>query len=120
MKDESSVNLPQDPDGNDSDVVSLLQALQQRVLFLERKIDLLSGQLQERPRREAPPDRPFHKRPYYGSTNAAERPHRHGGEDRHGPKKTGPARAPFYERRPHGRKPGPAKKRLSPKHRDRE
>jgi hypothetical protein len=120
MKDESSITPSPDTDGSDSDVVSLLQDLKRQVLSLERKIDLLSGQMQERPRRESPPDRPFRKRAFYGSAGTSERPHRHGGGERHGPKKGAAAREPFYEKRPHGRKPGPGKKRFPNKRRDRE
>lgn len=117
MKDESSFNPTQDPNGNDGEVIALLQDLQRRVLFLERKIDLLIGHLQDRPCREASPDRMFRKGPY-GSTNAAGRPRRHGGEERQGPKKTDPDHTPFYERRPRGRKKGAAKKRLSSRRRE--
>ena len=41
MKEESTINPSAVPDETDADVVSLLKKMQQQLLFLERKIDLL-------------------------------------------------------------------------------
>jgi hypothetical protein len=124
MKEESSINLAAVSDESDSDVVSLLKKIQQQVLFLEKKIDLLISQSQERPSRErSSPDRPFHKRPFSKPFRSFDHPQRHGkGEYGRSSGERDSAQGRFYERRPHdkSRGPNPKKKPFFFKRKDRE
>ena len=52
------------PDPTGTDVVSLLKRMQQQLLFLEKKIDLLLSQSQER----RSPERPFQKQSFSKSS----------------------------------------------------
>jgi hypothetical protein len=124
MKEESNVNPSAVPDGSDTDVVSLLSKMQQQLLFLERKIDLLISQSQGRPSGEkTSPDRPFRKRPFSKPFRSFDHPQRHGkGEYGHSPRERDSAQGHFYEHRPRekGRGPSPRKKSYSFKQKDRE
>ena len=64
------MRLPVDPNISDlpnpsgADVVSLLERMQQQLLFLGKKIDILIAQSQDKPFRGKPSlERPFRKRP---------------------------------------------------------
>ena len=124
MKEESSNNPSAVPDESNTDVVSLLKRMQQQLLFLERKIDLLISQSKERPSGEkASPDRPFRKRSFSKPFRSFDHPQRHGkGEHGHSPRERDTAQGHFYEHRPHkkGRGPGPGKKPFSFKRKDHE
>ena len=115
MNEESSINPPAVPDESDTDVVSLLKRMQQQLLFLEKKIDLLISQSQERPSGgNVAPDRPFRKRPFSKPFRSFDHPQRHDkGEHGHGPRERDSAQGHFYERRPHDRSRGPNPKRKS-------
>jgi hypothetical protein len=124
MKKESSIKLSEEPDESDPDIASLLGRMQQHLLALERKIDLLIGQSQERPHGgKASPDRPFRKRPFSKPFRSFDRPKRQGkGEYRHGPKERDSDQGHFNERRPHEKSRGsnPRKKPFFFKRKDRE
>jgi hypothetical protein len=124
MKEESSINLAAASDESDDDVVSLLKKLQQQVLFLERKIDMLISQSKERPSREqTSPDRPFRKRPFSKPFRSFDHPQRHGkGEYGRSSGDRDSAQPRFYERRPPQSSRGPSPKKKPPffKRKDRE
>jgi hypothetical protein len=124
MKEELSVNPSPTPDESDTDVVSLLKRMQQQLLFLEKKMDLLISQSQERPSGEkTTPDRNFRKRPFSKPFRSFDHPQRHGkGEYGHSPRERDSAQGHFYERRPRekGRGPNPGKKSYSFRPKDRE
>jgi hypothetical protein len=124
MKEESSNNPSAVPDESNTDVVSLLKRMQQHLLMLERKIDLLISQSQEKPSgQRTSPDRPFRKRPFSKPFRSFDYPRRHGkGEDGHSPRDTDSAPGHFYEHRPHEKSRGrnPKKKAFSYKHKDRQ
>jgi hypothetical protein len=124
MNEDPIINPSAVADQSESDVVSLLKRMQQHLLFLEKKIDLLISQSQERPRREnAPSDRPFRKRPFSKPFRSFDHPQRQGKGER-GPssRERDSAQGPYYERRPHdkNRGPNPKKKPFSFKRKDRE
>jgi hypothetical protein len=124
MKEESNVNPSEVPDKSDTDVASLLKGMQQQLLFLEKKLDLLISQSQGKPSGErASPDRSFRKRPFSKPFRSFDHPQRHGqGERGHNPRERDSAPGHFYERRPgeKGRSPSPRKKSFSFKPKDRE
>ena len=124
MNEESSIHPSAVPDEPDTDVVSLLMRMQQKLLFLERKIDLLISQSQEKPSGEkASPDGPFRKRSFSKPFRSFEHPQRHGkGEHGHSPRERDSAQGHFYERRPREKSRGPSsrKKPFSFKRKDRE
>ena len=124
MNEESSSTPPVTPDGVDTDVVSLLKKMQQQMLFLERKIDLLIRQSQEKqPGEKTFLNRPSQKRPFskqYRSFDHSR--NRSRGEHRHSPRESDSAPMPFYENRPRGKGRGsnPRKKSFSFKLKDKE
>jgi hypothetical protein len=124
MKEDSSNNPAAVSDESDDNVVSLLKKVQQQVLFLERKIDMLISQSKERPSREnSSPDRPFRKRPFSKPFRSFDHPQRHGkGEYGHSSGERDSGQGRFYERRPSekGRGPSPKKKPFFFKRKDRE
>jgi hypothetical protein len=122
MKEESSINPSAAPDETDTDVVSLLKRMQQQLLSLERKIDLLITNSRERSSGETPIDRPFRKRPFSKPFRSFDQPRRHskgGHADR--PRERNSAQGHFYEHRPHekNRGSGPRKNPFSFKPKDR-
>jgi hypothetical protein len=124
MKEESSINLSAAPDESDTDVVSLLKKIQQQVLYLERKIDMLISQSKERPSRETgSADRPFRKKPFSKPFRSFDHPQRHGkGEYGRSSGERDSAQGRFYERRPPktNQGPNPKKKPFFFKRKDRE
>jgi len=65
MNEESPITPSAIPDESDTDIVSLLKKMQQQLHFLEKKIDLLFRQSQERqPGEKTFPNRPSQKRPF--------------------------------------------------------
>ena len=122
MKEESSINPSAAPDETDTDVVSLLKKMQQQLLFLEKKIDLLISNSRERSSGEIPTDRPFRKRPFSKPFRSFDHPRHHGkGEHEHSPRERDSAQGHFYEHRPHekNRGSGPRKRPFSFKPKDR-
>jgi hypothetical protein len=124
MKEESIINPLPVPDESDTDVVSLLKRMQQQLLYLEKKLDLLISQSKERPSGgNASADRPFRKRPYSKPFRSFDHPQRQDkGEQGHGPRDRDSARGHFYERRPgeRSRGPNPKRKPFTFKRKDRE
>jgi len=122
MKEESSINPSAEPDESDADVVSLLKRMQQQLLYLEKKLDLLIRQSHERPSGEkAPPDRPFRKRPFSKPFRSFEHPQRHGkGEHGRSSTERDSAQGHFYEHRPGEKSRSPRKKPSPFKRKDRE
>jgi hypothetical protein len=129
MNEESSVNPSVVPEESDIDVVTLLKRLQQQILSLETKIDLLIGQSKEKLSGEKSSlDRPFRKRPF--SHRSFDQPQRHGrGEYGRTPGERDSARGHIYEHRPsqyehnpskESRNASPGKKPFSSKRKDRE
>ena len=113
MNEESSVNPSTQSDTSDTDVVDLLHKLQQQLLFLERKIDLLISQSQGRPSGDkASTDRPFRKRPFSKPFHSFDHPQHHGkGEHGRSPNDRDSAPGHFYERRPREKGRGPSSKK---------
>ncbi len=69
MSEQFRQNNPVAPPQADQDVLALVKRVQQQISFLEKKIDVLIGQLQERPFQGKPfsrPSRPFGHAPYHG------------------------------------------------------
>jgi hypothetical protein len=124
MNEDPSVRPSTIPERSDTDLVSLLNKMQQQLLFLEKKIDLLISQSQERPSGEkTSQDRPFRKRPFSKPFRSFDQPQRHGkGEHGHSPRERDSAQGHFYERRPGEKKrsTSPKKKPFSFKRKDRE
>ena len=112
MNEESSINPPAAPDGSDTDVVSLLKRMEQRLLLLERQIDLLISQSQEKPSGgNTSSDRPFRKRGFSKPFRSFDRPQRRGkGELGHSPRERDSAQGHFYEHRPGQKSGGPRPK----------
>jgi len=122
MKEESSINPSAAPDETDTDVVSLLKRMQQQLLLLERKIDLLISNSRERSSGETSTDRPFRKRPFSKPFRSFDHPQRHGkGEHAHSPRERDSVQGHFYEHRPHekNRSSSPRKRPFSFKPKDR-
>jgi hypothetical protein len=124
MNEDPSVRPSMIPDRSETDVVSLLNKMQQQLLFLEKKIDLLISQSQGRPSGEkTSQDRPFRKRPFSKPFRSFDHPQHHGkGEHGHNPRERDAAKGHFYERRPGEKSRGPSskKKPFSFKRKDRE
>ena len=113
MKEESSISPSAVPDESETDVVSILKRMQQQLLFLERKIDLLISQSQERPFGEkTSPDKPFQKRPFSKPFRSFDHPQRHGkGGYGRSPRERESAQGQFYERRLREKSRGPNPKK---------
>jgi len=124
MKEESSINPSAVPDESDTDVVSLIKRMQQQLLFLEKKIDLLISQSRGRPSGGKPSsDRPFRERQFPKQFRPFDHPQRHGKREfGDSPKERDSAQGHFYEHRPGGksRGPSPRKKPFPFKRKDRE
>jgi hypothetical protein len=122
MKEESSINPSAVPEETETgtDVVSLLKKMQQQLLLLERKIDLLISNSRERSSGET--STRFRKRSFSKPFHSFD-PQRHGkGERAHSPRERDSAQGHFYEHRPHEKNRGssPRKKPFSFKRNDRE
>jgi hypothetical protein len=124
MNEELNIPPSAIPDGPDTEVFDLLKKMQQQMLFLERKIDLLIRQSQDRQPGERPfSNRPSHKRPFSKQYRPFDHSrHRSRGEHGHNPRESESAPVPFYENRPRGKSRGanPRKKTFSFKRKDKE
>lgn len=109
MSEQFKHNGSLPPASTEQDVIALVKKMQQQLVFLEKKIDILISQSQDRPFRQKPFSRPFrpfgyHRRPEREHENTSEekrfdRP-RHF-EKRHGQDKRGfdQKKKPFYFKR---------------------
>lgn len=124
MNEESSINPSAVSEDSDTDVVSLLKRIQQQVLFLEKKIDLLIGQSQGKSSgAKSSPDRPFQKRSFAKPFRSFDHPqHRSQGEYGRTPGERDSARGHVYEHRPsqNSRSAGAGKKPFALKRKDEE
>jgi len=122
MNEDSSITPPTIPDGLDMDVVSMLKRIQQQLLLLEKKVDLLIGQSQDRRQGEkAFSDRLSKRRPFSKQLRSSDPGrHRSRGDHEYGPRESDSAKGHFYEHRPGGRSHGPShrKKPFSFKRKD--
>jgi hypothetical protein len=125
MKEDTSISPSIIQDESDIDVVSLLKRMQQQLLFLERKIDLLLSRSQEGPSGERTSrNRPFRNGSFSKPFRSFDRSQHGKGEygHGHGPREKGSAQGHFYERRPRekSRGPNPKKNQFPFKRKDRE
>ena len=124
MNEESSLNPPAVPDQPETDLASLLKRMQQQLLLLEKKVDLLLSRSQEKSFEERPSQgRPFGKRPFSKPFRSFDNSSRHGkGERERNPRDRDSAPGHFYERRPQekSRISNPRKKPFVFKRKDRE
>ena len=122
MKEESSIAPSAIANGSDTDVVSLLKKMRQQLLFLERKIDLLISQSQERLHGEKDSsDRLSQKRLFSKQFRSFDHPRRRSrGDHGHGSRESDSAQGHFYEHRPRGKSRGsnPKKKPFPFKRKD--
>jgi len=124
MNEQFNHNPSDVPDQTGTDVVSLLKKMQQQLLFLEKKIDILINQSQEKPFREKlSPKRPFRKRPFSKPLRSFGHSHRQGKEEHErSPRKKDSAQGRHSEHRQRDEDRGfsPKKKPFSYKRKDRE
>jgi hypothetical protein len=129
MNEEPSINPSAVPDQSDADIVPLLKRMQQQLSSLEKKIDTLINQSQEKPFREKSfPNRPFRGRSFSKPLRSFDQSQRNGkGEREYGPREHGSrerdaAQGRFYERRQRDKNRGsdPKKKPFFFKRKDRE
>ena len=113
MNEESSITPAPIPAESDTDAVSLLKKMQQQLLFLERKIDLLISQSQERLHAEkSSSNRPSQKRPFSKQFPPFDQQrHRSRGAHGHSPGVSAAAHGHFYENRPRAKSRGPNPKK---------
>jgi hypothetical protein len=123
MKEETKAEPSAAPDQRDTDLVFLLQAVQQQLIQLEKKVDLLIRRSQEKsgekPHHAGSFDRKAFSKPFRSHDHAH---HRDKGEHEHGHRNRDAGPGHFYERRPQGqsRRSNPGKKRFAFKRKDRE
>jgi hypothetical protein len=114
MKEETNDSQPAAPAQPDTDLVSLLHAMQQQLVHLEKKVDQLLSRSQEKSFEERPSHaRSFGRRPVSRPFRSHEHSHPNDKREReHGPRDRDSVPGHFYERRPQekARRPGPKKK----------
>ena len=124
MNEDSIITPSEIPGGLDTDVVSLLKRIQQQLLFLEKKVDLLLSQSQERRHGEKTfSDRPSQRKPFSKQLRSLDHPrHRSRGDHEYGPREGSSVPGHFYENRPRGksRRPNRSKNPFSFKRKDKE
>ena len=124
MKEEPKDSPSAASDQSDTDLVSLLQAMQQQLIHLEKKVDLLVSRSQEKSSEERSPHaRPFGRRPMSKQFRPHEHTHHHDKREReYPPRDKDSVRGHFYERRPQekGRRITPRKKPFAFKRKDEE
>ena len=123
MKEETNADPSAMPDPPDTDLVFLLQAMQQQLLQLEKKVDLLISRSQEKSK-ERPPharsfERKFFSKPFRSHDPSHYRDKR---EREHSPRDRDSVPGHFYEQRPQkqSRRSNPGKKPYAFKRKDRE
>jgi hypothetical protein len=117
QKVDPSVPIP------DTDLVFLLQAMQQQLLQLEKKVDLLISRPQEKFRERPPHVRSFERRSYSKPFRSHDYSHYHDKKEReNSPGDRDSVPGHFYERRPQekGRRSNPGRKPFAFKRKDRE
>ena len=123
MNDESNSKQPEAADQPDNDLFAVLKRMQQQLLQLEKKVDLLIGRSQGKGAEGTfPRDRSFQKKSYSKPFSSFSRPPRRGKEERE-PKhrEKNSASGHFYDRYQHKKGPGKPKNRPSAfKRKDRE
>ena len=124
MNEESNIDPSAVSNQSDTDIVSLLKRMQQQLLSLDRKIDILINQSKEKPFWERPSsDRSFRKRPFSKPLRLFDHSQRRGkGEHEHNPRERDSAQGHYHERRPRQNHRGsnPKKKPFSFKRKNRE
>jgi len=124
MKEEPKDSPSPVPDQTDTDLVSLLRAMQQQLTHLEKKVDMLVSRSQERSSEERPAHaRSFGRRPLSKQYRPHDQTHQHDKREREYPPRDRDAvRGHFYERRPQekSRRSTPRKKPFAFKRKDEE
>jgi hypothetical protein len=130
MNDESPVNTTEEGDPSETDLVALVQRMQQQLNYLEKKIDVLISQSQPKPFRERTerpfrerPERPFQKRTFSKPARSFDRPRPHSREEHESsPREREAAPRRFYERFNPAKKrsANPKKRPFAPRRTDRE
>jgi hypothetical protein len=119
MEKETKVNPTDLSDQTDTDLVSLLQSMQQQLVHLEKKIDLLIGRSQERPSHA----QPFGRRSFSKSPRPHDHSRYHDSRERESsPRNRDSNAGRFYERFPQKkeRSSSPGRKSFAFKRKDRE
>lgn len=124
MNDELSPNITAEADPSETDLVSLLNKMQQQLNYLEKKIDILISQSQAKPFRErVASDRPFRKGPFSKPARSFDRPRPHKRDEReNGPRDRDSSARHFYDRYSPAKKrsAAPKKKPYFPQRKDQE
>jgi hypothetical protein len=124
MKEEMDMNPSAVPDEPGTDLVSLMRTMQQHLLLLEKKMDLLLSRSKEKSFEGRPSHGPsFGKRPFSKPPRSYDHSqHQDKREREHGPRDRDSAPGHFYERRPQekGRRSNPRNKPFAFKRKDRE
>jgi hypothetical protein len=95
MKDEMSVKQPAAPEQSNPDLFSMLESMQQQLMLLEKKLDLLIGRSQEKARPSQ--DRSFRKNSFSKPFRSFEHSPRHGKGERERSPREKDASGHFYE-----------------------
>jgi Txe/YoeB family toxin of Txe-Axe toxin-antitoxin module len=123
MNEQSSDDSSDVRDQGDTDVFSLLKRMQQQLLSLEKKIDILINQAHENPFREKrSPERSFRERSFSRPSRSFGHSHRYGkGEHEQSSKEKSSAQRRFSEQsgRNEERGFGPKRKLITYKRKDR-
>ena len=99
MEEETNADPSAVPDQPDTDLVFLLQAMQQQLLQLEKKVDLLISRSQEKSNERPPHARSFERKSFSKPFRSHDPSHyRDKGERDRSPRGSVPGH--FYERRP--------------------
>jgi hypothetical protein len=124
MKEETNVNPSAESDQPDINLVSLLKTMQQQLLHLEKKVDLLLSRSHEKSFDErASLARSFGRRSFSKPFRSHDQSHHYDKREReHSPRDRDSVPGHFYERRPQekGRRSHPGKKPFAFKRKDRE
>jgi hypothetical protein len=122
MKEETNENPTALADETETDLVSVLRSMQQQLLHLEKKVDLLISRSQEKSSDDRPHHaRSFGRRPMGKQFRSPEHATHHDKRQReYGPRDRDSAPGHFYERRPQEktRRPSSKKKPFAFKRRD--
>jgi hypothetical protein len=123
MKEETDPAPSAVRDQSDTDLISLLQAMQQQLLQLEKKVDLLVVRSQEKSGERSPHARSFERTSFSKPFRSRDHSHYHDKRERErNPIDRDSAPGHFYDRRPQeqNRRSNPGKKRYAFKRKDRE
>jgi len=123
MKEETNADPSAVPDQPDTDLVFLLQAMQQQLLQLEKKVDLLISRSQEKSGERPPYARSFEGKSFSKPFRSYDSSHYSDKRDRErSPRDRDSVFGHFYERRPQkqSRRSNPGKKPYAFKRKDSE